>query len=112
MPLPPSVTLIPVEGKIIQLSTGDAATGYVDFIVAGPLYDKINNVVLGPSNWRATLDEDGYFLVDLPATDDPDLSPSTWTYRVEVRTDIWATWFKGTVPVGTVGVRKFTDMLP
>lgn len=115
MPLPATVTLIPVEGEILDLSTGEPAQGYIDFTVPVALVDQANNVVLGPDRFRAQLDIDGRFSIDLVATDDPDLVPDpaadSWQYTVTMRTTVLATTFKANVPRNTAGTLRFTGMM-
>lgn len=112
MSLPSSVTLIPVHGKILNPVTGDGAAGYIDFALPSPLVDEAHHFIVGRGRYRAELDAEGEFNIELPATDDPDLTPRPWLYEITVKTDVMATKFKEAVPVATVGTLEFTDMLP
>lgn len=111
MSLPATVTLIPVHGQIMDIANGVPASGYVDFFLPAALIDQTSKIVLGPSRIRGALDLNGEFAIDLPATDDPDLTPVGWQYRVKVRTNIWTTDVNATVPYTTSGTLEFTDML-
>lgn len=113
MPLPPSVTLIPLHGKILRNDPqGTPAVGRVVFTPPYTLRDTAGNVVLGAVPWRATLDAQGEFTVSLPASDDPDLTPSGWAWRVDVETDAWRETFRILVPVATVGTLELADLVP
>ncbi len=111
MALPESVTKITVEGNIVDMDTGAGGQGYVEFTAPIAIVDRANNLVLAPHVFRADLDADGFFTVDLIATDDEDLSVTGWEYVVDVKTDLMMRTFKAAVPVATVGVLAFADML-
>lgn len=81
MALPGDITLVTVSGTYTQLD-GSAAVGTVTFSTSQPLIDGTGDVVIPKGSVVATLDETGAFTVDLPATDDSDVSPTGFTYRV------------------------------
>lgn len=113
MPLPPSVTLIPLHGKVLRNDPqGTPAVGRVVFTPPYPLRDTAGDVVLGAVPWRVNLDMQGEFTVSLPASDDPDLTPSGWAWRVDVETDAWRETFRIMVPVATVGTLELADLVP
>ena len=85
MSLPVNVSTVTVTGTYLN-SNGTPCAGTVEFIPA-PCY--LNNagadVTIVGQRVVATLDEDGLVTAELIATDDADLNPSAWTYRVRVR---------------------------
>lgn len=48
----------------------------------GALLDPGGNQIITPSRVRARLDSNGHISVRLPATDDPDITPTGWLYTV------------------------------
>ena len=85
MALPANVNTVTVSGTYLN-SDGTPCVGTVEFIPA-PCY--LNNaeadVTIIGHRVTATLDEDGLVTAQLVATDDADLNPSAWSYRVRVR---------------------------
>jgi hypothetical protein len=113
MPLPAAVTAVSVHGQILQNDeSGTPARGRLRFVSPYALRDPSGNVILGPGTYMATLDAAGEFTVSLPATDDPDITPSGWTYTVHVDTDAWTDRFEIEVPVATVGTLELADVAP
>lgn len=83
MPLPPQLNLVTVHATYPVHPGGAAETGSVTFYpgvrhLQVPAADAI--VTLSPV--KATLDATGAISVQLPATNDPDTSPTGWTWRV------------------------------
>lgn len=68
---------------IYQSYTGTPLTGTVSFMPSTVLLDIAAGVIMMPVVFTATLDSNGAFSIDLPATDDPDITPSGWTYAVQ-----------------------------
>lgn len=94
MPHLNNLDLVPVRGRYVLMTPGtdsdglgSPATGQVTFQPSTVLYDADTEEIVLPRSFTAHLDEHGEFNIDLPATDDPDLSPTGWTYRVEERVD-------------------------
>lgn len=56
--------------------------------IAMPIYVNvpIDDTIVVPASITVTLDQDGFFRVAVPATDDPDIQPVYWTYTV---TELW-----------------------
>lgn len=82
MPLPTDYDTVTVTGKFTLLD-GSPAQGKVRFtgkVVVTSAATKTNVV---PTSIVAILDANGSFSVPLPATDDPDIQPNGWTYRVQ-----------------------------
>lgn len=83
MTLPVSWSLIPVTGRFLDL-LGNPCTGFVEFVSTTAVV--VDGTIVVPTRIRADLDADGRIDVLLPATNDPDLSPTGWTYTVRERT--------------------------
>lgn len=85
MPFPATLTLVTV-GIQFDLAPDGGATGWVDFTMARPLLGATDNSIVPPDTWRATLDDaTGSASIQLPATNDPQWSPTGWAYAVEGR---------------------------
>ncbi len=78
-----NVTLITVTGRFVDLQDRPLS-GQVTFTpsTAGPLINAQGQVIVGNGAVTATLDNTGQFAVALPASDDPNLNPRNFTYRV------------------------------
>lgn len=72
-----------VRGTFIDLG-GNPKTGAVTFAPApSVLLDLVPKLIISGRVFTAPLDSvTGSFAVALPATDDPDITPTAWTYRV------------------------------
>lgn len=114
MPLPASVTLIPLHVKVIHTdANGTPSAGDVFFQMPYALRNAAGGVVLGRRRFRAKLDTNGEATINLPATNDPDLSPSGWTYTVTPVTDAWNDApFEIEVPYNTVGTLELANLAP
>lgn len=84
MSLPSSWTLVTITGTFTKRN-GAAAQGYVTFESMQPVV--IGGVIIVPDPIRANLDGNGQISVQLPATNDPDLSVTGWTYTVTEHMD-------------------------
>lgn len=80
MPLPSNVTLITVTGTYMDFG-GNPKVGKVLFSADGALVDPGAKVIITSGTIEAEL-HNGSFSIDLPATDDPDVSPTGFTYKV------------------------------
>lgn len=113
MPWPPALTVIPVHIKITATDVLQTpAVGRVLFDIPYPLRDAPDSVILGPITIIATLNASGEATIELPATNDPDITPVGWTYRVTVDTDVWQQTYRASVPYNTVGTLEFDTMTP
>lgn len=81
MPLPDNITLITVTGKYLDIF-GLPIVGKVSFSISPVLIDASAKVVVIPRTVTVPLDNTGSFTVQLPATDDPDISPTGYTIQV------------------------------
>lgn len=84
MAFPATLTLVTV-GIQCDFPPSGAATGWFDFIADAPLLGATDNAIIPPFTLRATLAADGSATIQLPATNDPQWSPSGWAYRVDGR---------------------------
>ena len=81
MALPAEYNTVEVRGKYVYRD-GRPARGRVRFVASAVASAPVSNVVVLPSPMYAALDVAGAFSISLPATDDPDVSPTGWTYGV------------------------------
>lgn len=86
MALPANVTTITVTGQYLD-GTGAAVRGSVTFTLDTPLLDAGDAVIIAPTDYTVPLDATGSFSVSLPATNDPDLDPSGFTWEVRENFD-------------------------
>jgi hypothetical protein len=84
MPFPATMTLVTV-GIQWDLPPNGGATGYIDFTAPYPLLGAADNSIIPPFTRRATLATDGSGSIQLPATNDPQWSPTGWAYTVDGR---------------------------
>lgn len=82
MPLPVSLNTVPVRAKYVDLS-GVAVKGSVTFTATAPaLIDDAEDTIIIDVPITVQLVQ-GIFNIPLPATDDPDVVPTNFTYKVE-----------------------------
>jgi hypothetical protein len=87
MPFPGNLSTGTVTGTFI-VTDGTPARGSVRFTAeAAYALDATANVILVSLSRTVRLDENGSFTVTLAATDDPDLVPADFTYRVRPMID-------------------------
>jgi hypothetical protein len=104
MPLPGNVSTGTVTGKFVN-PDGTAVVGKVAFTPSPTaLLDAGGSAVIMAGTTEATLDGTGALSVVLPATDDLDLNPQGWTYRVQFHFGPLTRFapYSITVPAGTV----------
>lgn len=95
--------LVSIVGQAVTLD-GKPAKGKVTFTASTILKDVESGQAIFPVPLAVTLDRDGAFSQDLPATNDPDISPVGWTYKVHVDVSgSIAQDFTLAVPYDTVG---------
>lgn len=112
--LPPSLDLVEITGRWVTL-TGAPLQGTVTLTPNIPrLVALADGTVLLASPIVLRLDEEGRVAARVPATDDPDIIPRGWFYRVSVQLhDQGCTWGYGidlVVPVdgGSVDLTRYT----
>lgn len=109
MALPVNWSQIPVHGKYLTL-LGAPASGKVTFSSSFSLRDAESNEIIIPVRIEATLDSNGEFTVNLPATDDPDIDPSGWSYHVVESFIGWSEQYDIVVPFDHVGTLEMSDV--
>lgn len=82
MMLPAAWKLIPVTAAYCYVD-GTQVQGEVRF--SSPRKVVVDGVVIVPSTITAKLDAEGRIALDLPSTNDPDLSATGWAYTVAER---------------------------
>lgn len=73
---------ITVTGKYEDYQ-GNPLSGSISFMPSTVLLDFGADVIMMPVTFTATLSGTGSFSIDLPATNDPDITPVGWTYTVQ-----------------------------
>lgn len=108
-----ALTTIQLHGEILTPVTDVPAVGTVTFKILQDLRDTTTNIVYSPMTFVATLDVNGEFLITLPTTDSPDITPLNWTYWVYVDTDVWTSGvFYIALPAALGPVAEFADIIP
>lgn len=82
MPIPSNWTTVPVRGRYLD-SLGNPVVGRVTFTASPTRLTnaaELLSIVTRPIS--VTLDGVGRFTINLPATDDPDITPIDFTYQV------------------------------
>ena len=82
MALTPNLSTVTVTGEYVDVS-GSPIAGQVKFTPQEIVIDAAENQIIIPRTVTVDLDANGQFSVVLPATDDTDLAPVNWVYRVE-----------------------------
>jgi len=106
-----ALTTVTLHGEILDPNTGDPAVGTVRFQITQELRDTVANIIYSPTEYVDILDINGEFSIILPTTDNPDVTPLDWTYRVLVATDVWTETFRMSLD-GPGPVVEFADLLP
>jgi hypothetical protein len=89
MALPGNYSTRTVTGTILDLHSGNPAEGFVKFtpqLTNTFLMDAGADTIIAPTPSLMMLDSNGQFSVILGTTDDPDIDPIGWTYKVEIVT--------------------------
>lgn len=110
MALPGNFNTVVVQGTYLNLD-GSQVVGKVTFRAQTVLVDPSADTTIVPISIDANLVA-GHFSVALPATDDPDISPSDWVYVV---TESWAggRTFSMQVPIAMAGTGiDMSDVAP
>lgn len=89
-------TLITVTGLIRDVN-GPVA-GRIVFSSDTLLRDEIGGGVVTPDEIVAVVGTDGLLSVQVPATDDPNFSPTGWTWEVRPHFPGWRTPFRAAIP--------------
>lgn len=81
MALPGNLTTVEVTGRYIDAS-GAAVRGSVTFTLDTPLLNAGASTYIIETEYTVALDATGSFAVDLPATNDVDVTPTGWTWTL------------------------------
>ncbi|MFD9920662.1 hypothetical protein [[Kitasatospora] papulosa] len=103
MALPANYSSVPVYGRYIDFA-GTPAHGTVTFTPSlGYVKNPDADVLILSTDLVATLDETGAFSIHIPATDDPDVTPSgfTWTVTEHLNGKTWRPPYSISVPQDT-----------
>ena len=105
-------TLITVQGTYLKLD-GTPEEGTVYFRSKVFSLSSEDATVMVPSVIKATLGPDGAVAIQVPATNDPEWSPSTWTYEVHLRLSESVYTFSALVPYDVEdGILELSHLLP
>jgi hypothetical protein len=108
MPLPVATRNVHIE--IVDPPTGTAAVGTVRFRLPYALHDATDDVTLAPADYTATLSS-GEATIALPVNDEAGVTPTGWSYEVQVRTTYWSADGYIAVPSGG-STLEFADLFP
>lgn len=81
MALPTNLTTVEVTGRYVD-HNGSPVRGSVTFDTDYYVLDAGENVVVIEAPITVSLDATGAFAVDLIATNDPDMTPTGWTWKL------------------------------
>lgn len=102
MALPTDLDLVTIRGKYVRLD-GQPVTGNVTFTTTAILTDVASQTVIVPTTLSVALDAAGAFTIAVPASDDPDVTPTGWTYTVTENFAGARPAYSITVPVSAKG---------
>ena len=102
MPFPPSMSLVTIKGSYTNYD-GTPVVGSVTFRTDDVVISSSANEHILPTPVEVPLDANGDFSIQLPATDDPDYTPSDFVYRV-VENFIGGRSFVMSAPVNLVNL--------
>jgi hypothetical protein len=81
---PAGLTLVTVHGRADQFPLG-GSSGLVEFTARYALVGPVDDSIVMPFTAAVVLDDtNGEFTIALPATDDPDWTPTGWAYAVRI----------------------------
>lgn len=113
MVLPASINTVPIHIERLRPADGSPARGRVVLTADYELQAPAENATLSPPRYVATLDAAGEATVNVIPSNDPALSPSGWTYRVEILLDDYqGEPYSIEVPYDTVGTLELSDIAP
>ena len=97
---------------VLDYAIEGATTGTVTFTGPYTLRNTATDVLIPGPRVVGAVSALGTGAVSLLATDDPSITPSGWTYTVEIATDVLVARFPITVPFATVGTLHLADLAP
>lgn len=104
-----ALVTIPVHGQILDLDGLTPAVGTVTFRTLVELNDTVANITYPPADFVATLDGTGQFTINLPTTDNPDITPLNWVYQAFISTTTWRETIYFQLPFAP-GTTEFADL--
>lgn len=104
-----ALVTIPVHGQLLDLDGLTPAVGTVTFRTLVELNDLVANVTYPPADFVATLDGTGQFTINLPTTDNPDITPLNWVYQAYISTTNWRETIYFQLPFAP-GTTEFADL--
>ena len=110
MPITPNLTIVPVGTTYVDVE-GNPIAGQVKFTPRTIVTDAVAGQIIINNTITATLDNTGSFVVYLPATDDPDVVPTGFTYLVEEAFTNGRS-YDIEVPASTVGTLNLATLVP
>lgn len=110
MALSPDLTTITLTGTYLDV-TGEPISGSVRFTPQSIIKDTDQNQIIINNGVTATLDGSGSFSVILPITDDTDVAPIPFAYRVEELFSGGRDFFI-TLPTDTPDPQDIADLAP
>lgn len=99
MPLPTDFQTVDVYGHYVNLD-GTPAQGTITFAADQLLHSASTQTAVLPGSVQTKLDATGEFTIQLPATDDPDITPSGWAYKVTIKLGSYQQVFRMLAPLG------------
>lgn len=110
MPFPGSVTLVTVHGELLEVD-GSPARGRIVFQLTTQERVVGDPALIIPSRYVATLDANGEFTIQLPATNDADLEPVPFAYLVVPDVSTGCGSFYAELPTSDLTV-EYADIVP
>ena len=105
MPFPGYISTVRVHGTFLDMG-GDPALGKITFIPSlQRLIDTTSDTVILGSHTTVLLDQNGFFEIELPATDDPHIEDGPFDYQASLyvqRSGTYRIWL--TLPAATPDV--------
>lgn len=110
MALTPNLTIVPVTGTYVDIE-GNPIAGQVKFTPRAVITDAVYGQIIISNTITATLDANGSFTAYLPATDDPSVTPTGFTYEV-VESFTNGRTFDMAVAAVTIGSINLATVIP
>jgi hypothetical protein len=99
---PVDLTLVQIRDSWLK-ADGTPENGTVTVTPSVKFRSVSTGVQIAPTSRKFNLDNAGTFSANVPATDDPDYTPSGFTYTVAVALDGWSETYSITVPLASAG---------
>lgn len=111
MPFPVSLNMVTVTGTFLKLENAGPQSGKVIFAHPYLLSSGSDNVNITPGQRVATLDNNGSFTIQVPATDDAQWLPTQYPYRITLQLDGFQYSFESMFPQAVATV-DLADIIP